>query len=445
MGNSQHNINRKTEEQNILQNPHEGEASQFYWACRNGDVEHVKELLNTIPYQDLNRLEPNGSTPLHAASYNGHSIIVGLLLRERGCQRDRVNRHGLTAYEEAQTEEIRQLFYRPSERNRFCEEDDDDSNDSIGNRFTVNVKKEEKEDDGKPDDFAYDQWLVGYETSEEIEWVKADFAAGKAICQKFIPYLSDKQCGSLTHILQQNFSEELDKLICEHIPKTHREFEKCKMLIQKAFDKQQLQPEYLLRLYTLETPVYGALSKDAGPLFHPLLFALNQLKPRHFQGTSYRGVKMVEEDLHAYRWAMKSRGAIETRTFCSTSLDRSVAARFAGINRPINNERRSVLMAFNFPQPCDTAFNLGKISAELSCVSEYENEAEVLMLPSTLFIVRQIETAANYVTIQLENIETKPKSRSAYFKAFFKNMKRNASITIGSKTYYAKEHPSLLR
>ncbi|CAF1184906.1 unnamed protein product [Didymodactylos carnosus] len=413
------------EVQRILRHPQQGEASEFYWACRNGDVERVKQLLLTTPWIDLNRLEPNGSTPLHAASFYGHSQIVGLLLREHGCRRECLNQHGLTAYEEAQSEEIRQLFHRPSEKNRFC-----DASDDAGNIFKVTTKAEMKEEDvaTADEDFSNDQWLVGYETSEQIEHVKADFSAGKAIVQsKLLASMFGKE------VFHREFTDNLNKLLTEHVPQTHREFEKCKTLIEKAFDRQQDQPEYLLRLYTLETPLYGILGNDARSLFHPLLFTLNKLKPRHFQGVSYRGVKMAEEGLRAYRWAIKSKGFIETRTFCSTTLDRSVAERFAGIGQ-ITNDRRSVLMAFNFSENCDTAINLGKISQDLPCISEYENEAEVLMFPTTLFVVRQIESATNYITIHLENISSKPKSRLSYLKAACKNMKRNAYVKVGTKT-----------
>ncbi|CAF4002511.1 unnamed protein product, partial [Rotaria sp. Silwood1] len=102
-----------------------------------------RELIATIHYEDLNQLEPNGSTALHAASYGGHVEIVRLLLNKLGCRRDRRNRYGLTAYEEAFSEEVRRLFHRPDGRNRFCPENDDDHEDS-GKIFGV-LKKEDTE------------------------------------------------------------------------------------------------------------------------------------------------------------------------------------------------------------------------------------------------------------------------------------------------------------
>ncbi|CAF4271262.1 unnamed protein product [Rotaria sp. Silwood2] len=103
------------------------DVSEFYLACRNGDVDLAKKYLMTLKQtkNDLNPLEPNiHSTPLHAACYYGHKEIVELLL-ENGCDRSKLNRYGLTAYEEAANDEIRRLFKRPQDLNcirRFQDE-----------------------------------------------------------------------------------------------------------------------------------------------------------------------------------------------------------------------------------------------------------------------------------------------------------------------------------
>ncbi|CAF3966783.1 unnamed protein product [Rotaria sp. Silwood1] len=68
----------------ILRQPKKGEASKFYWACRNGDIETVRQILSQSDYNEINRLEPNGSTALHAAVYYGRTEVVRILLREYG-------------------------------------------------------------------------------------------------------------------------------------------------------------------------------------------------------------------------------------------------------------------------------------------------------------------------------------------------------------------------
>ena len=92
-------------------------VSEFYLACRNGDVKFVTEYLITMSAtkHDLNPLEPHvNSTPLHVASHYSHKEIVQLLLKHE-CDRSKINGSGLTAYEEVANDEIRQLFKRPSD------------------------------------------------------------------------------------------------------------------------------------------------------------------------------------------------------------------------------------------------------------------------------------------------------------------------------------------
>jgi ankyrin repeat protein len=101
----------------ITTSENRSEVSKFYLACRNGDVEFVKDHLMKLSdiKSNVNPFEPTvKSTPLHAACYYGHKEIVQLLL-EHECDRSQINCYGLTAYEEAANDEIRQLFKRPTD------------------------------------------------------------------------------------------------------------------------------------------------------------------------------------------------------------------------------------------------------------------------------------------------------------------------------------------
>ena len=122
------------------------EVSKFYLACRNGDVEFVKNYLKSLPSYLWN---PNQfecavkTTPLHAASHYGHTEIVKLLF-EYGCDRSQTNSDGLTACEEAANDEIRQLFERPNDigsGRRFHDEIIDDCFDFVErSRESVSVR-----------------------------------------------------------------------------------------------------------------------------------------------------------------------------------------------------------------------------------------------------------------------------------------------------------------
>ena len=96
-------------------------VSEFYLACRNGDLNAVQQLLPSLSDEQKSSLESNGSTALHAASYYGHHDIVKLLL-ENGCATWILNRYEKTPYDEAKDEEMCQLFHRPDrdgDSNRF--------------------------------------------------------------------------------------------------------------------------------------------------------------------------------------------------------------------------------------------------------------------------------------------------------------------------------------
>ena len=86
-------------------------VSKFYCACRDGDVDRVKALLSTLSTAEIDQMEPNGSTALHAAAFYGHIDIVRLLLRKGACPTQK-NKYDATAEEEAKTPEIAQVFQR---------------------------------------------------------------------------------------------------------------------------------------------------------------------------------------------------------------------------------------------------------------------------------------------------------------------------------------------
>jgi hypothetical protein len=403
----------------ILESPREGEASKFYFVCRNGDINTVREILPTIPYDQLNQLEPNGSTPLHAATYFGHLEIVRLLIHEYGCQRHLRNRYGFTAYEEAQTDEMRQLYHRPSNENRF----NDDSNDTkqtfqIVSALINENEKDEMDDDNdvtKPDH----RYLIGYETNEEIKkqldglnGVKALFQSrvGRYIMEQGMKLKLAKDAGyneeEYAYVTSEKFRQEaLRKILDEHVTSNHYDYKHCCHLLKEYIEQGTI--ESLLRLYTLETPFYRQLLILSSPLGFPFFMHLSDLKQRYYQGHSYRGVRLTRHELNEYCWALRRNDSVlSLLTFSSTSIVRDVAERFSANYSPSSNEI-STLLIFYFPQPCDTAINLSEIPEyQLPCISNYENEKEVLIGPRTFFKVTEIETdrSNERCTIYLENL-----------------------------------------
>jgi ankyrin repeat protein len=140
--------------------------SEFYLACRNGDLATVQRLLPNMSYEQKNRIESNGSTALHAATYFGHHAIVKLLL-ENGCATWLRNKYDNTSYDEAKDEEMRKLFHRAdrnNDSNRFA------SSDDFLSIVTYNART--NNDEVEDDDNIPKGWIDGYKnigTTEERE------------------------------------------------------------------------------------------------------------------------------------------------------------------------------------------------------------------------------------------------------------------------------------
>src|SRR5579871_5192120 len=95
-----------------------GNASDFYKACRDGDLSKVDRLLKTMSVREINQVESsNNSTALHAASYFGHADIVKRLLAV-GANIHTHNGHGFTPVQEAKTQEIKDLFEQHIKSNK---------------------------------------------------------------------------------------------------------------------------------------------------------------------------------------------------------------------------------------------------------------------------------------------------------------------------------------
>ena len=417
-----------------LERPNITAPSHLYYACRNGDIDTVKELLLTIPYDQLNQLEPNGSTPLHVATHFGHLDIVRLLVQEYRCPRHVRDLDGRTAYQEAQTDDMRDLYRRPANENRF----NDTSTDSK-QAFEI-VSSISRDDNDPPVDNDDDneeakpnrRYLMGFEDDEVkkqlegLQGVKALFQSrlGRCIMEQGMKLKLAKETEygeeEFAYVKSEKFREEaLQKILDECVTPEHPEYKHCCHLLQEYI--QQGTIESLLRLYTLETPFYRQLLVLSNPLGFPFFIHLADLKQRYYQGYCYRGVQLTRPELNEYYWAYRHKDSVlSLLTFSSTSVERHVAEEFSMHIAPPPNKIRALLI-FYFPQVCDTAINLSAIPEyELPCISNYENEKEVLVGPRTFFRVTDIERnrVDEQYTIHLENLSGKQKTVFKALKLF---------------------------
>jgi hypothetical protein len=174
-------------------------------------------------------------------------------------------------------------------------------------------------------------------------------------------------------------------------------------------------PIYLLKLYTAETGFYKTLNrimaKNEGFLknaelimpwafyFAGMLCRNSVLEAYRFQGQTYRGMRIRDQDLRAYQIG----GTIINKAILLTSRNRHIAKIFSGWNDDDPNDRST------YPVRCMYKIIDRQSSIDLEEASEFPDEEEVLIMPLTVFRMINIQKHSPHTKyeIQLEE-ETDP-------------------------------------
>ena len=333
-------------------------VSELYLACRNGDIATVDRLLPRTPVTILNSLEANGSTCLHAASYNGHADIVARLLAHGACRTIR-NRYGCTALDEAKTDEVANLFPR--------------STDAKTKRFSDNPAKQTEWNFEQGDAEAF---------SRAFHWGCIKDRGLKKTVEKV---------------------RKADVLIDD-------DGEKSMKLVQHYFDLalKKNDPTYLLRAYTVESRFYNELNRymatgSSREVFEKLcktwsgyytgiIIKNPAFEPYRFSGETYRGMELTPADFSQYRTGV----ALTNKAFQSTSKSWKIAKGFACPSTP-KAGRIGVIITLTITDR--------KSALSIDDMSEYEHEEEVLIMPGTFFIVTDIQYKELPYEIQLRQLE----------------------------------------
>jgi hypothetical protein len=387
-----------------------GKASAFYFLCKEGKIDGVRQILDdktSPPIDILNQLQPNGSTALHAATYFNHQEIVRLLL-ERDCPRTQLNRFGNTAYEEAQTDEMRQLFNRSDPANRFHETNTE-------NIMSLYLPEENIEDVSASKTFDYVQ--VFKTQSEILEYTINQQTT--AMWVKFYDWFvhtfrifierDELHVDEFDLINHPDFKQFLKRSLSE------ANIEKTMESVAAARRFNSVEP--LITLYTSEVagfyrPFNQLLAQTlSDPKISPHLcdrfitefyIRRQELKRRAYTGTVYRGATMPVGDLVIYQHSMDSKppGVIGLKAFTSTSRDALIALEFA-FKGPPDEGQEHVIFVFEILEPSATIFGIDDISV-------YGHEQEVLILPGNLFTVTKIQKDPNlpFTKIYLKHWKT---------------------------------------
>jgi hypothetical protein len=305
--------------------------SEFYLACCKGDLETVRCLLCTLSLDALNQIEPNGSTALHAASHYGHIDVVRLLL-EKGAQRRLLNSFNLTPVDEAQTDEMKELFNR--------------TETSITKRF------------------------VG--ENPQVEWSKAGLHSAYTAFGNWDNPVEFESIGTASDEIS-NAHELRDAVGMDQIRK----------FLQMAVETEDY--TYIIRAYTAETDLYKRLNylhaqtnldyteADRNKWFIKFATVVEgnwHMRKYWWTGMCFRGLSMTENDLAEY----KVGEIITNKAFMSTSKNSQVAVNFAS---KIVSGMRAIL--------CVYCIHQHEIAMDISSLSEYPDEEEILIFPSIPF------------------------------------------------------------
>lgn len=218
--------------------------SDLYVACFEGRIDSVRKILEKSTFANISRREPNGSTALHTAVKCGHKDIVHLLLYEYGVARHLADQNGQTAFELAETEEIRRLFCRPtSDENRFCR------NENLAIAFSSDQKEDEQ---------APSRRVKQHDRMDEIRERACDDA------RNGLPSFKN---GSFYRLIfgqrikrtKQERINSLLSIIDERIGPSNTQYAKARELVQNFSETGQL--NQLIRLFTMETPFYRFINQ----------------------------------------------------------------------------------------------------------------------------------------------------------------------------------------
>ena len=372
----------------------------LYHLCKENEIEKIRNILPFIGNINIiNKIQNStGSTCLHVACYYGHRDVVQILL-EYGALHSITNlRHDLTPYEEAYTDEIKQLFLEQQ------------------NLFSNN-------------DYNYIEWsLVGNDLLEK----RREFLQAIDLYKTYDNHLVSKLLAEVIHYyLNEYLTNQCNNASNSEDEITRKHIENIEAYFKEAIEKQDYLT-YFIKAYTLTSFFYKVLNKhlalyvleyfDTTKYFSSnyrlvnclvhivtLLIYNPNLNQYQYQGLCYRGMRITQNDLDQYQLNQH----ILNRAFLSTSVDRQIAEMFAGEGQQSKMRHTpeghgllqySCLCQYSIKQST-TAINIENLSTR-------SDEKEILIIPFTVFRVIRIKRnylddskASISVEIELEECE----------------------------------------
>ncbi|CAF3333079.1 unnamed protein product [Rotaria socialis] len=352
--------------------------SEFYYACRNNDIATVRRLLDEYSLEDLDKMEPNGSTALHAACYYKNIDIVKLLL-DAGFTRRVINKYKYMPFQESDSEEVHRLFVRPKTSNRFGGDISYEQEKRLW--FIIDGNEQNVIYNRLPDIYNGNRLEYGTFHGDKILQQLDNYNMSKVgvIRRLFHRAINEKDCTRLVqaYTTDTDFFNIVNDYLVTKIEQN---------------ENNSNNPRYVLSEF-IDT-----------------IYCNHQLHQRYsFTGKCYRSMKIKSaNDLNLYKIGAK----LINRSFISTTKDRTFAEKYVSDR---NAEKKyAAIVSFEIRY-----FNT---ALDIENISEFPHEKEVLMMNDKIFKVINI-TMKNNFDVEIELRESKsakvdPKAKQSTFLGF---------------------------
>ncbi|CAF4193863.1 unnamed protein product [Rotaria sordida] len=373
------------------------QPTDFYLACCNNDLKTVQENANR---SEIDAPGSDGNTPLHAASMYGHAKLVRLLLRYHASRSIR-NDEGFTPEELAPNDETRAAFKDPVRTI------------SDSNHFVASSREVEWLDSYK------NAYRISYENHEHMKrWLTkvALHKLLKAIVDDYIERIKFKNEND-----RKTIKEELSYVIDEEDPLgliwTYTS-PSVKFHDFLNHDLAELGSDF--RFVSTQALINSGYVDNEPPqglgqyIFASIIINHSRFRPYHYAGITFRGMKITQKDLEEYNTG----NIVLTRSFLSTSKDRSIAELF--VDCTDHKIHPPVICKYKVINP--------KSSLSIEKISRIEDEKEVLILPFTVFQVKQqhyVELKKDGQIHNIKEIELEECGPLSYLYCFVQQLENN--------------------
>ena len=385
--------------------------SELYRAVVNSeDIHYIRALIDSEPSKEnLNSVEPNGTTALHEACRREREDLVLLFVHEFQLNYYWRDKDGRTAHD-VSSQQIRSLFPRHERKdNPFC------TGANAVNPIGLPGVDAEVNTDGIDDST---HWLTHPHQSqistEVFHSVVARQGDGhRALFSYIASWLGfssrNEKLDKWVRIMRYFVNKSITN--ADYLGEAHR-------LLSSYHRSENI--EDLFTLYTLDqsfTKYLAQRPERTAHFFAPIDTLSYTAEARSFQGHSYRGLTMTDAALNQYKLVQnEERRFVQTKTFCSSSTNSEAARMFSGADNPLPDGFRSVLITFNFDEPTSLAIKLYEDrDFDIQNISHFADEKEVLILPGTNFRVTLVDetTDPQVVFISLDHYNTDEEAAEA--------------------------------